>query len=125
MTIYITNLPIGVLFDMKIIHNFLYLLKSFLKYGKKYFCLSLIFAFVSPVLVYIDTTIMQVSMQSIQDKMPFSHVAKTLLFYLVIAIVIYFISEWHARYSAKEKVKIQNKMNSYIYLKAKKQIYII
>lgn len=78
------------------------------------------FAFVSPVLVYIDTTIMQVSMQSIQDKMPFSHVVKTLLFYLIIAIVIYFISEWHARYSAKEKVKIQNKMNSYIYLKAKK-----
>ena len=104
---------------VKSIKGFNYLVKSFLKYGKKYFVLLLIFSLVSPILLYIDTTVLQVSLNAVQEQYPFYKSVLVLGIYLLIALTVHLISELFVRFSVKEKIKIQKNMNTEVYIKAR------
>ena len=103
---------------MKLIKNYLFLIKDFLRFGKKYFILLLIFSLLSPIATVMDTFMLKEGIDNISSENGIEKMIFFLVVYLALAILLYLLGAIFAKYSSVEQIKIGNRMNAEIYKKA-------
>ena len=109
---------------MEIIKSYLYLVKTFLKYGKLYTVLLFFTTLLSPIATVIDTLIIKISIDAITSTNPLYKILPFLLIYVFAAVFLYVASALFAKYSSLELIKIGNKMNKAVYKMAKGKDYV-
>ena len=109
---------------MKVIKNYLYLLKIFLEYGKKYVLLLALTTLLSPVATVIDTVIIKEALDAIENKNPIDTIIPFLLIYIFAACSLYLVGALFARFSSLELIEIGNRMNKDVFNMAKEKDYV-
>lgn len=109
---------------IRVIKNYLYLLKTFLKYGKKYVLLLALTTLLSPIATVIDTVIIKEALDAIENENPINTIIPFLLIYIFAACSLYLVGALFARFSSLELIEIGNLMNKDVFNMAKEKDYV-
>lgn len=109
---------------MKVLKNYIYLFRTFLKYGKKYILILSLTTLISPIATIIDTLIIKKALDAVANKNPIDAIIPFLLIYFLAACFLYLVGALFVRFSSLELIEIGNRMNKDVFNMAKGKDYV-
>ena len=100
---------------MKSIKNYIFLIKNFYKYGKKYTILLFLISLLSPIATVIDTYLIKFALDAITTQGNVKTIIIFLASYVFFATFMYLVSSLFVKFSSVELINIENRMNLDIY----------